>query len=79
MQLLTDDRYANLIDEFYFEHHVFLQELAGNWAELHEWIGVGIIKDIFRSAGKRHWSTLVGLASVAIADSCFGFICFCEN
>ena len=31
MQLLEDDRYSMLVDQFYFEHHVFLQELASNW------------------------------------------------
>jgi hypothetical protein len=31
LQLLTDDRYTHLIDEFYFEHHVFLKELARSW------------------------------------------------
>ena len=30
-QLLTDDRLSNLIDSFYFEHHVHMQELAPNW------------------------------------------------
>lgn len=31
MQLLEDARYSNLIDQFYFEHHVFLKELARAW------------------------------------------------
>lgn len=30
-QILNDDRYSGLIDQFYFEHHVHLQELAGSW------------------------------------------------
>lgn len=31
MQLLEDPRYYNLIDHFYFEHHVKLKELLGDW------------------------------------------------
>jgi hypothetical protein len=31
MQLLNDDRYNNLIDHFYFEHHVHNKELAPYW------------------------------------------------
>jgi hypothetical protein len=30
-QLLEDDRYNKLVDQFYFEHHVFQKELAGSW------------------------------------------------
>jgi hypothetical protein len=30
-QLLEDDRFARLVDSFYFEHHVFLKELENNW------------------------------------------------
>lgn len=30
-QLLEDNRYSALIDQFYFEHHVFLKELAPYW------------------------------------------------
>jgi hypothetical protein len=30
-QLLDDDRYSNLVDHFYFEHHVNLAELKRNW------------------------------------------------
>lgn len=33
LQLLEDDRYNNLIDQFYFEHHVYMQELAGDWGK----------------------------------------------
>lgn len=31
MQLLQDDRYSNLIDQFYFEHHVKNKEMGGYW------------------------------------------------
>ena len=30
-QLLQDDRFVDLVDQFYFEHHVYLQELARSW------------------------------------------------
>ena len=30
-QILNDDRFAKLIDHFYFEHHVHMKELAPNW------------------------------------------------
>lgn len=30
-QLLRDERLAGLVDQFYFEHHVFLQELTYAW------------------------------------------------
>ena len=30
-QLLEDDRYSKLIDQLYFEHHVFQLELARSW------------------------------------------------
>lgn len=30
-QLLADDRYAKLVDQFYFEHHVRIKELVSNW------------------------------------------------
>eukprot|EP00563_Minutocellus_polymorphus_P021393 CAMPEP_0197718452 /NCGR_PEP_ID=MMETSP1434-20131217/2602_1 /TAXON_ID=265543 /ORGANISM="Minutocellus polymorphus, Strain CCMP3303" /LENGTH=311 /DNA_ID=CAMNT_0043303107 /DNA_START=280 /DNA_END=1215 /DNA_ORIENTATION=+ len=30
-QLLTDDKYVGLVDQFYFEHHVHLKELAPYW------------------------------------------------
>ena len=30
-QLLEDDRLAKLVDQFYFEHHVHLTEMAGYW------------------------------------------------
>ena len=30
-QLLQDERLIGLVDQFYFEHHVHLQELAGAW------------------------------------------------
>jgi hypothetical protein len=32
-QLLEDPRYANLIDHFYFEHHVWQQEMAPGWMD----------------------------------------------
>ncbi|GKY92528.1 hypothetical protein MPSEU_000223100 [Mayamaea pseudoterrestris] len=31
-QLLNDDRYSKMVDQFYFEHHVFQVELAPAWA-----------------------------------------------
>lgn len=31
LQLLEHERYSTLIDQFYFEHHVFLSELAPDW------------------------------------------------
>jgi hypothetical protein len=31
MQLLQDDRYSNLIDQFYFDHHVKNKEMGGYW------------------------------------------------
>jgi hypothetical protein len=31
LQLLEDDRYAKLVDSFYFEHHVYLKELEKSW------------------------------------------------
>lgn len=30
-QILEDDRYSKLVDQFYFEHHVFQKELAPSW------------------------------------------------
>ena len=30
-QLVQDERFVGLVDQFYFEHHVFLQELARWW------------------------------------------------
>jgi hypothetical protein len=30
-QLLQNDAYADLIDHFYFEHHVYLNEVAREW------------------------------------------------
>ena len=30
-QLLNDDAFADLVDHFYFEHHVHLGELSWNW------------------------------------------------
>lgn len=30
-QLLNDDRYSKLVDQLYFEHHVFQLELASAW------------------------------------------------
>jgi hypothetical protein len=32
-QLLDDDRYSNLVDHFYFEHHVELGELKDSWLD----------------------------------------------
>jgi hypothetical protein len=46
-QLLEDDRYNKLVDQFYFEHHVFQQELTSSWGGSME----GSIKeslDLFR-------------------------------
>ena len=31
-QLLNDVKLHNLVDHFYFEHHVFMKELANEWA-----------------------------------------------
>jgi hypothetical protein len=33
LQLLKDDRYSKLIDQFYFEHHVLNSELAEDWRQ----------------------------------------------
>jgi len=30
-QILQDEKFVGLIDQFYFEHHVKLQELAPSW------------------------------------------------
>ena len=30
-QLLGDDTYADLVDQFYFEHHVHIGEMAPHW------------------------------------------------
>ena len=30
-QLLNDDRFIGLVDQFYFEHHVFLGEMKQWW------------------------------------------------
>ena len=46
-QLLNDDRYSRLVDQLYFEHHVFQQELARSWGNSME----GSLKaslDLFR-------------------------------
>ncbi|GKY98071.1 hypothetical protein MPSEU_000765100 [Mayamaea pseudoterrestris] len=32
-QLLNDDRYSKMVDQLYFEHHVFQLELSPAWAE----------------------------------------------
>ena len=32
-QLLEDDRYSRLIDQFYFEHHVHLREMTPYWTQ----------------------------------------------
>ena len=32
-QLVQDDRFIGLVDQFYFEHHVYLQELARSWGK----------------------------------------------
>ncbi|GKZ00289.1 hypothetical protein MPSEU_000981800 [Mayamaea pseudoterrestris] len=42
-QLLNDDRYSKLVDQFYFEHHVWQLELAGDWGSSKE----GSIKSSF--------------------------------
>jgi hypothetical protein len=31
-QILEDDRLSNLVDMFYFEHHVHLKDLQRHWA-----------------------------------------------
>jgi hypothetical protein len=33
LQLLKDDRYSKLIDQFYFEHHVLNSELERDWRQ----------------------------------------------
>jgi hypothetical protein len=35
-QLLEDDQYNKLVDQFYFEHHVFQKELQGDWKKTME-------------------------------------------
>jgi len=40
-QLLNDDRFGPLVDQFYFEHHVHLEEIAANWRQSME----GSVKD----------------------------------
>jgi len=40
-QLLNDDRFELLVDQFYFEHHVHLEEIAGSWGNSME----GSVKD----------------------------------
>jgi hypothetical protein len=32
LQLLEDERLGKLVDQFYFEHHVHLSEIATSWA-----------------------------------------------
>jgi hypothetical protein len=34
--ILQDSRYWKLIDHFYFEHHVYLTELARNWIDMED-------------------------------------------
>ncbi len=41
--LLEDDSINKLVDQFYFEHHVHMEELNGAWRESME----GTIKDSF--------------------------------
>ena len=35
-QILENDHFANLIDQFYFEHHVHMQELRRSWGDTME-------------------------------------------
>ena len=42
-QLLEDDNVNKLVDHFYFEHHVFMREIASAWNSTMR----GTIKDSF--------------------------------
>lgn len=42
-QLLDDDQFGKLVDQFYFEHHVYQREMAGFWGGTMK----GTVKDSF--------------------------------
>lgn len=66
LQLLGvgDNIYSKLVDQFYYEHHVHMKELAlsGAWKDyMYEWLGQIFSLHNFKAQGSRYSSSFLAI------------------